>query len=253
MQKMTPLPQIEKKICPKVSKNKNTFRLSAVQRTKIPPGFGQSGRRSIAVRLQSLRRFVRKALTRATLHNKLLSTINCGYLFPRMTQLRTDREPRFVIDLLLRQRQFCRARSAGRWRRPTGQFPVARLRVLVAVPVDALDSCLGTLILEAPELIHVALFCRNEAAPAGKALGRVEHLALRLITDRDLPLAPALGPGVLQHQLVAAIRPLRLNLDRFFAPQAERSLQLERDPRIPVRCCWCVMPVRLVFMSAPNA
>jgi hypothetical protein len=111
-----------------------------------------------------------------------------------MPQFPTDREPRLLVNHLLCCGQFLGTRAAGGWRSPAGEFPVARLRILVAVAVHPVAAGLGALILEAPELFHVALVGRNEAAPAGEALGLVEYPALVFIADGDFPLAAALGP-----------------------------------------------------------
>ena len=144
-----------------------------------------------------------------------------------MPQFQTDRESRLLVNHLLRCGQFLGAWAAGGWRSPSGEFPVARLRVLMAVAVHPVAVSPGALVLEASELLHVALVGRNEAAPAGEALGLVEYPALVFIADPDFPLAAALGPGVLQNEPVAAIRPLGPNLDRLPAPLSECRLQLQ--------------------------
>ncbi len=125
-----------------------------------------------------------------------------------MPQFPADRESCLLVNHLLRCGQFLGAWSAGGWRSPPGEFPVPRLRILVAVAVHPVATGPGALILEASELLHVAFVGRDEAAPAGEALRLVEHPALLFIADRDFPLAAALGPGVLQNEPVAAIRPL---------------------------------------------
>ena len=141
-----------------------------------------------------------------------------------MPEFAADRQARLLVNNLLRRGQFFGARTARSRRRPAGDLAVASLRILVAVAMNPVDAGLGALMLEAPELLHVALVGRNKAAPAGEVFRLVEHPALFFIADRDFPRSPALGPGVLQRKPVAAIRPFGPDLDRFFAPQSERRL-----------------------------
>ena len=139
-------------------------------------------------------------------------------------QFPADREPCLLINHLLCCGQFLGTWAGGGWRCPSGEYPVVRLRILMAVSVHPVATSLGALIFEAPELLHISLVGWNETTPAGESLGLIEHPALIFITDGDFPLAAALGPGVFQNQPVAAIRPLGLDLDRFPTPQSERGL-----------------------------
>ena len=122
-----------------------------------------------------------------------------------MPQLCADREPSFPVQLALFGRQILGPRTTCCRCRPSGEFPVADLRVLVSMPVDAVHACRCALVFEAPQLLDVASVCRNEAAPACQSLGFIEHQALLVVADRDLAGAAALGPGVLQRELVAPI------------------------------------------------
>ncbi len=46
--------------------------------------------------------------------------------------------------------------STGCWCRPSGELPVADLRALVSMPVDAVHACRCALVFEAPQLLDVA-------------------------------------------------------------------------------------------------
>ena len=84
-----------------------------------------------------------------------------------MPQLRADREPGFAVGLTLLGCQILRRRPTGSRCRPSGELPVADLRILVSMPVDAVDACRCALVFEAAQLLHIASVGRNEAAPAG--------------------------------------------------------------------------------------
>ena len=142
-----------------------------------------------------------------------------------MPQFLADREPGLSVDLALLGRQFLGPRPPGCWCRPSREFLVADLSVLVSMAMDAVDACRCALVLEAPQLIDIALVGRNEAALAGQCSGLVEHLALIFVADRDLAGTTTLGPAGLEDQLVAPVCPYRLDLDRLCTAQAESSLQ----------------------------
>ena len=80
----------------------------------------------------------------------------------------------------------------------------------------------------------VAAPARDERASAREAPGGVEHRALVLVPDRDLPRPPALRPRRLDPHPIAAVRVGGRELDRLFAPKAERGLKLERHPHVRV-------------------
>jgi len=88
-----------------------------------------------------------------------------------MPQLCADREPSFPVHLALLRCQILGSRAAGCRCRPTGEFAVADLRVLVSMPVDAVHACRSALVFEPPQLIDVEPVGRYEAAPAGQSLG----------------------------------------------------------------------------------
>ena len=84
-----------------------------------------------------------------------------------MPQFPADREPCLLVNRLLCCGQFLGAWAAGGWRSPAGEFPVASLCILVAMSVHPVATGPGALVLEASELLHLALVGRIEAAPAG--------------------------------------------------------------------------------------
>ena len=88
-----------------------------------------------------------------------------------MPQLCADREPSFPVQLALFGCQILGPRATGCRCRPSREFPVADLRVLVSMAVDAVHACRCALVFEAPQLLDVASVCRNEAAPACQCLG----------------------------------------------------------------------------------
>jgi hypothetical protein len=67
-----------------------------------------------------------------------------------MPQLCADREPSFSVHLALLRCQILGSRAAGCRCRPTGEFAVADLRVLVSMPVDAVHACRSALVFEPP-------------------------------------------------------------------------------------------------------
>jgi len=67
-----------------------------------------------------------------------------------MPQLCADREPSFPVHLALLRCQILGSRAAGCRCRPTGEFAVADLRVLVSMPVDAVHACRSALVFEPP-------------------------------------------------------------------------------------------------------
>ena len=58
-------------------------------------------------------------------------------------------------------------------------------------------------------------------------MGAGEQLALARVEERDLAPAPALGPGGLEHEVVALVGVARLELEGLLAAQPEGGLQLE--------------------------
>ena len=80
-----------------------------------------------------------------------------------MPQFPADRKPRLAVEFPLCRSEVLRARPAGGWRHPAGDLSVSGLGVVVAMPVHPMAASSGALVLEAPELLHVALVSRNEA------------------------------------------------------------------------------------------
>ena len=85
-----------------------------------------------------------------------------------MTEFQADRESGFPVHLALLRRQVFGSWSTGCRCRPSGEFPVPNLRVLVSMTVDAVDACRCALMFETEELVDIATVSRNEAAPAGQ-------------------------------------------------------------------------------------
>ena len=135
-----------------------------------------------------------------------------------MPQLRADREPSFPVHLTLLWCQILGPRTTGCRCRPTGEFAVANLRVLVSMPVDAVNPCRCALVFEPPQLIDVEPVGRYEAAPAGQSLGVIEHLTLLFVAYWDLSGATAFGPTGLEREFIAPVGPTWLDLDRLAAP-----------------------------------
>mgnify|MGYP003693677131 CR=1 FL=1 len=119
-----------------------------------------------------------------------------------------------------------RCRPAARRAIPTGQFLIARLRVEMPMPVEAVNADPLALVTKMLEVVDGR--SRSAAAirllPLASDLGLVDELPLLRGADQNLARPSALGPGILEHQSIATIRPLRDDLDRFLSPQPERAL-----------------------------
>ena len=85
-----------------------------------------------------------------------------------MTEFQADRESGLPVHLALLRRKFFGPWSAGCRGRPSGEFPVPDLGVLVSMPVDSVDACRYALMFETPQLVDIASVSRDEAAPAGQ-------------------------------------------------------------------------------------
>jgi len=64
--------------------------------------------------------------------------------------------------------------------------------------------------------------------------GTVESGSLFISPHGDFPCLATLGPGCLEHDMIALICKTRLKLDGLFPPQAEDLLQFETHPHMPV-------------------
>ena len=85
-----------------------------------------------------------------------------------MTEFQAYRESCLPVHLALLRRQVFGSRSTGCRCRPSGEFPVSDLGVMVSMPVDAVDACRCALMFETAELVDIATISRNETAPAGQ-------------------------------------------------------------------------------------
>ena len=85
-----------------------------------------------------------------------------------MPEFQADRESCLSVHLALLRRQVFGSWSTGCRCRPSGEFPVPDLGVLVSMPVDAVDACRCALMFETAELVDIATVSRDEAAPAGQ-------------------------------------------------------------------------------------
>ena len=160
-----------------------------------------------------------------TAHNNLLRAINRDDLLATVPHLAADRLPRLAIALLLFLGELLRGRPAARGALPTGELVVAPLRVAMAMAVDAVNAdplALGTEVVEIRAVGGIPR--RHQALTLGQRLGLVEEQALLRGPDGDPDFPPALFPGILEHQLIAAIGPVGDDLDRGFAAKAEVGL-----------------------------
>ena len=98
----------------------------------------------------------------------LSGQVDRGDLLSPVPQFLADRNPGLPVHLALRRRQFLGPWSTGCRCRPSGEFLVADLGVLVPVSMDAVDASCCELMLDAPQLIDIPMVGRDEAAPAGK-------------------------------------------------------------------------------------
>ena len=85
-----------------------------------------------------------------------------------MTEFQADRESGLPVHLALLRRQVFGSLSTGCRCRPSGEFPVPDLGVLVSMPVDAVDACRCALMSETTELVDIVTVSRDEAAPDGQ-------------------------------------------------------------------------------------
>lgn len=139
-----------------------------------------------------------------------------------------------AVEGLLFRGQLAARRPALRRAAPAGELFVAHLGVGMAQPMYAVDAGAAALVLEALQLGLVGHPAGNEAPLAALGAHRVEQVPLLSRADRDFALLPALAPGGLQYQRVAAIRETRGELDRLGPAQAEGGLERERQARIGV-------------------
>src|SRR5207244_663174 len=96
--------------------------------------------------------------------------------------------------------------------------------------VEGVNADPPALVAEVLEVGVIGLVARRHQTLAfGQGLRLIDELPLFRSADRNLPLPPALGPGILEYQSIATIRPLRDDLDRLRAAQAESGLQAQRD------------------------
>ena len=92
---------------------------------------------------------------------------------------------------------------------------------------------LGLLLVDLA-LRHVVAPARDQGAAPRQAAGVVEHRALPVVPDGDLPRPAALGPRRLQHDRAAPVRVRRHELDGLFPAQPERRLQPQRHPHVRI-------------------
>ena len=85
-----------------------------------------------------------------------------------MTEFQADRESGLTIHLAVLSRKVFGSRSTGCRCRPSREFLVADLSVLVSMAMDAVDACRCALVFETAQLLDIAKVSRNEAAPAGQ-------------------------------------------------------------------------------------
>src|SRR5438045_2837292 len=98
----------------------------------------------------------------------------------------------------------------------------------MSMAVHMANPGLGALGLEPVKLLYVGQLFGDQAAASCKRFCGVEQRALLRRGNRYFALAPTLGPAVHEKQAINFIGPLRPDLDRLFAAQPERGLQLER-------------------------
>src|SRR5262249_15983077 len=155
----------------------------------------------------------------------LTAAVDGHNLYAAVTHLMADGEAHLAIELALFGRQLLPRRAAARRAGRAGELLIARLRVEVPVPVDAVDADPLARVTEVLQVLRVGRVAgSDETLALGEGLRHVDDLALFKSTDGELPLASAFAPRVLEHELVAAVRPLRDDLDRLCAPQSECGL-----------------------------
>ena len=98
----------------------------------------------------------------------LSGQVDRGDLLSPVPQFLADRNPGLPVDFALLRRQVLGPWSTGCRCRPSGEFPVADLRVLMPMSMDAMDACCCALVFEAPQLIDIAQAGRDQAALAGQ-------------------------------------------------------------------------------------
>lgn len=151
-----------------------------------------------------------------------------------VAEFATDGEPYLPVLGFLFQGQHAGYRSAGGRTRPAGQCLVALLGIGVAKAMQFGQARPGGVAFVHPQLLHVVSVCWDERTTPRQPMRPVEHLALGLGPDWDLAGLAALGPGVLEHQVVALICVARDELDGLFPAQPERGLQFKTHPHMVV-------------------
>ena len=85
-----------------------------------------------------------------------------------MTEFHADRKSGFPVHIALLRGQLFGSWSTGSRCGPSSKFPIADLRILMPMSMNAVNACRCALMFETAELVYIATVSRNEAAPAGK-------------------------------------------------------------------------------------